>query len=125
MSESERPGRARATERRWATLAEAMALPMPDGQRSVSVLAHGSMLVKYYAPRGIDLQTPHDQDEIYIVARGSGWFVNGERRHRCAEGDVLLALAGVAHRFEDFSEDFGVWVVFYGPPGGEEPRATA
>jgi hypothetical protein len=27
--------------------------------------------------------------------------------------------AGVPHRFEDFSADFGVWVVFYGRSGGE------
>jgi hypothetical protein len=22
-------------------------------------------------------------------------------------------------RFEDFSDDFATWVIFYGPPGGE------
>ena len=27
--------------------------------------------------------------------------------------------AGVVHRFEGFSEDFLVWVFFYGPEGGE------
>jgi hypothetical protein len=27
--------------------------------------------------------------------------------------------AGIEHRFEDFSEDLAVWVVFYGPTGGE------
>jgi hypothetical protein len=30
--------------------------------------------------------------------------------------------AGVVHRFEEFTEDLVVWVVFYGPEGGE--RAT-
>jgi hypothetical protein len=29
--------------------------------------------------------------------------------------------AGVVHRFEDFSDDLAVWVVFYGPEGGEIP----
>ena len=24
------------------------------------------------------------------------------------------------HRFEAFSEDFATWVVFWGPPGGEQ-----
>ena len=28
--------------------------------------------------------------------------------------------AGVGHRFEDFSEDLAVWVIFYGPEGGEQ-----
>jgi hypothetical protein len=27
----------------------------------------------------------------------------------------------VVHRFLDFSDDLTVWVVFYGPPGGERP----
>jgi hypothetical protein len=29
--------------------------------------------------------------------------------------------AGVEHRFEEFSKDLAVWVVFYGPDGGELP----
>ena len=29
--------------------------------------------------------------------------------------------AGVEHRFEEFTEDLLVWVVFYGPEGGESP----
>jgi len=33
--------------------------------------------------------------------------------------DVLFAAAGVEHRFENFSEDLVVWVMFYGPEGGE------
>jgi hypothetical protein len=32
---------------------------------------------------------------------------------------LLFAHAGVVHRFEDFSDDFVVWVFFYGPDGGE------
>jgi hypothetical protein len=32
---------------------------------------------------------------------------------------VLFAAAGVAHRFENFTDDFAVWVFFYGPEGGE------
>ncbi len=50
------------------------------------------------------------------------WFVNEDRRHPFSVGDVLFVPAGVAHRFEDFSDDFGTWVVFYGPEGGERPR---
>jgi hypothetical protein len=29
--------------------------------------------------------------------------------------------AGVVHRFESFSNDLVVWVLFYGPVGGEAP----
>jgi mannose-6-phosphate isomerase-like protein (cupin superfamily) len=106
----------------WVTLQQAMAQPIPRGERSAPVLAHGSMLVKYYAPRESDQQTPHIRDELYVVVRGSGWFVNGDRRHPFSVGDLLFVPAGVPHRFEDFTDDFGTWVVFYGPEGGERPR---
>lgn len=95
-------------------------LPAPGTHpRSAAVFQHGSMLLKLFAPRGHDPQTPHTRDELYFVACGAGWFVNGERRHRFETGDVLFVAAGVPHRFEDFSDDLCVWVVFYGPEGGE------
>jgi mannose-6-phosphate isomerase-like protein (cupin superfamily) len=85
------------------------------------VLTHGSARIGVYAPRGVDPQQPHDQDEVYIVARGSGIFLNGTTRVPFAPGDMLFVPAGVVHRFETFSDDFAVWVVFYGPKGGEYP----
>ncbi len=103
------------------TVDEAEKLPIPDGQRSAAVMAHGTMLAKLYAPRGKDEQTPHTQDEIYVVVSGSGMFVNGPERHPFTAGDMLFVPAGVEHRFEEFSDDFAVWVVFYGPEGGEAP----
>jgi hypothetical protein len=36
---------------------------------------------------------------------------------------MLFVPAGVEHRFEDFSDDFAVWVVFWGPDGGEGGEA--
>ena len=105
-----------------ATVEGAAALPIPEGQRSVEVISHGSMVVKYYAPRGRDEQTPHTRDELYVVARGHGNFFNGDKMHPFSAGDVLFVPAGVEHRFEDFTDDFGTWVVFYGPEGGERPR---
>lgn len=106
------------------TLAEALErLPGPQREDSVSVFEHGSLVVKLYAPRGQDLQTPHSRDEIYVVANGSGEFVCGDERQAFAGHDVLFAAAGVAHRFENFSDDFYVWVFFYGPEGGELDRS--
>lgn len=108
---------------RWrAAVEQATTLPVPEGQRSVEVLSHGTMVVKYYAPRGTDEQTPHTRDELYVIARGSGTFVNGDRRHPFSSGDVLFVPARVPHRFEDFTDDFGTWVIFYGPEGGERTR---
>ncbi|NOT08792.1 MAG: cupin domain-containing protein [Gemmatimonadales bacterium] len=102
------------------TLADALSqLPTPEGKRFVELLKHGTLVVELYAPRGNDPQKPHKQDEVYVVMAGRGQFVNGKNRHPFGPGDLLFVPAGVVHRFEDFSEDLAVWVVFYGPEGGE------
>jgi mannose-6-phosphate isomerase-like protein (cupin superfamily) len=72
-----------------------------------------------YAPRGIDPQKPHTRDEIYVVAAGSGKFELDGSQEPYTVGDVLFAPAGVSHKFLDFTDDFAVWVFFYGPEGGE------
>jgi mannose-6-phosphate isomerase-like protein (cupin superfamily) len=94
-------------------------LPGPAGERYVELFKHGTLSVELYAPRGHDPQHPHTRDEVYVVVQGSGYFRNGETRHRFAPGDLLFVPAGMVHRFEDFTDDLAVWVVFYGPEGGE------
>ena len=107
-------------DRRQVSVAEALdELPGPTGERFAQVLTHGTLAVEIYAPRGHDPQTPHTRDEVYVVVLGEGFFVNGDTRRRFQPGDVLFVPAGVVHRFEDFSDDFVVWVFFYGPEGGE------
>ncbi len=101
------------------TLAEASQAPLSPGRLSALLLKHGSMELRYYAPKGDDPQTPHDQDEIYIVASGKGFFVRGPERVAFGPQDALFVAAGVHHRFEDFSPEFAAWVVFYGQKGGE------
>ena len=102
------------------TLAQGMAaLPGPNGERSVAVFEHGTLQLKVYAPRGTDPQQPHTRDELYFVARGGGEFVSNGERIPFVAGDTLFVAAGHTHRFENFSADFVVWVVFYGAEGGE------
>src|SRR5882724_12500951 len=102
------------------TLKEALSkIPGPNGNRFATVFEHGTLSVEIYAPRGEDLQQPHTRDEAYIVMQGSGEFINGDLRHSFQPGDFLFAAAGVAHRFVNFTDDFVVWVIFYGPEGGE------
>jgi mannose-6-phosphate isomerase-like protein (cupin superfamily) len=98
-------------------LDEALArLPGPDGKRFASVLDEGADLeVEIYAPGGVDPQMPHRRDELYVVVSGSGFFRMGTGRERFGPGDLLLAPAGAVHRFEEFSDDLVVWVMFYGP----------
>ena len=90
-----------------------------DGKRFLEVLTRGSLSVEIYAPRGHDPQTPHTRDEVYVVVEGRGEFINGNERHAFSPGDFLFVPAGVEHRFVDFTDDLVVWVIFYGPEGGE------
>jgi len=107
---------------RSAMLEEQLAkLPGPSGERFATAFTHGTLRMLIYAPRGSDPQQPHEQDEVYVVMRGSGNFVLGTQRQRFGSGDVLFAPAKSAHRFEDFTDDLTLWVVFYGPKGGEAP----
>jgi mannose-6-phosphate isomerase-like protein (cupin superfamily) len=92
-----------------------------DSLPSALVFERGTLQVKMYRPAKHDRQRPHTRDEIYVVARGSGWFVNGIERHPFQTGDMLFVPAGAEHRFEKFTDDFCTWVMFYGPEGGEKP----
>ncbi len=106
------------------TLAEAVgalaAIPT-GGKPFAQLVTRGTLRVGLYAPRGKDPQKPHDQDEVYVVMSGEGMFRNGSRTHPFQPGDVLFVPAGVPHLFESFSDDLYVWVIFYGPEGGEDP----
>ena len=101
-------------------LAEAGArIPGPAGEHAVSILQRGSLNVKLSLPVPPNQQTPHEQDEVYVVIRGRGVLFHDGKRDPFEPGDLLFVAAGIDHRFEDFTEDIAVWVVFYGPPGGE------
>jgi mannose-6-phosphate isomerase-like protein (cupin superfamily) len=94
-------------------------LPGPRGERFVGVFRHGSLEIEYYAPRERDPQQPHSRDELYVVVSGRAVFQHDGRRTTVGPGDCLFVAAGVEHRFESFDDDFGAWVFFYGPEGGE------
>ncbi len=101
------------------TIEHALAQVNTQDQPFIELFKHGSLVVEMYQPVGVDSQQPHSRDELYVVAAGSGWFVNGDRRKPFQAGEVLFVPAGVEHRFEDFTDDFATWVIFYGPEGGE------
>lgn len=95
-------------------------LPTPEGKRFVELFKHGTLTVDLYAPRGLDAQTPHARDEVYVIASGTGTFRHGHDKDvTFSPGDVFFVAAGVEHRFKDFTDDFATWVFFYGPEGGE------
>jgi hypothetical protein len=102
------------------SLADALAKgPPPPGNLAIPVFGHGTLEAELYAPKGSDAQQPHARDEIYVVAQGTAAFFDGSQLQPVQQGSFLFVPAGRVHRFESFSDDFIVWVFFYGPPGGE------
>lgn len=87
-------------------------LPGPAQERFVELFRKDRVSIEIYAPRGTDPQQPHEQDEIYVVVSGTGSFVAGDSRRPLGPGDAIFVEAGVVHRFEDFTDDLVVWVVF-------------
>src|SRR5262245_2284423 len=102
-------------------LADAEAsIPGPAGEHAMNVMQRGTLKAMLALGRFAPLPrptTPHEQDEVYVIVRGRGVFFHGGKRDLFEAGDLLFVAAGVEHRFEDFSDDLTVWVVFYGPPG--------
>ncbi|HET9744837.1 MAG TPA: cupin domain-containing protein [Chitinophagaceae bacterium] len=84
------------------------------------MMKHGTMTIEYFAPQEVDEQTPHKQDEIYVIIKGHGTLYRDGKRISCKKNDVLFVPAGMEHYFENFSDDFATWVIFYGPEGGED-----
>jgi mannose-6-phosphate isomerase-like protein (cupin superfamily) len=89
----------------WAEL-----LRVPDLSFGLYVLPAG----------GIDRQSPHAEDEVYVVLAGRGRFTAGDETIGCGPGDILFVPALVPHRFHDIDEELRVVVVF-GP--AEHSRA--
>jgi mannose-6-phosphate isomerase-like protein (cupin superfamily) len=77
----------------------------------------------YVLPAGAtDEQSPHTEDEVYLVVAGASLFTAGEETREVRAGDVLYVAAGVAHRFHDISDDLRVLVVFAPPEGTLQAR---
>ena len=87
-------------------------------QLFTELFKHGTLSLEVYKPIQVDNQKSHDRDEIYVVISGSGKFYCGDEHYAFEKGDFLFVPAGVEHRFEEFSDDFSTWVIFYGPVGG-------
>ncbi len=93
---------------------EAIKLLEKENAPFVQVMKDGKMKVEYFAPKHLDRQTPHSQDELYIIIAGETEFLREGENMKCSKGDVLFVPAKMEHRFMNFSEDFATWVIFYG-----------
>jgi mannose-6-phosphate isomerase-like protein (cupin superfamily) len=94
-------------------------LPLPpddkwkDGVWDVETFSKNGITLVFFAPRGVDYQTFHDKDEFYFIIRGSGELVTGVSRLSFESGDVLFVEANKEHHFENFTDDFATWAVFF------------
>jgi len=70
---------------------------------------------------GVDGQSPHTEDEVYVILAGRARFTAGTETRDVVPGDTIFVAAEVPHRFHDIAEELRVIVVF-GP--AEDTRAT-
>ncbi|MDM7921791.1 MAG: cupin domain-containing protein [Pyrinomonadaceae bacterium] len=95
------------------------ALPLPgnekwkDGVWDIEPYEKDGVRLAFFAPRGTDYQTFHQEDEFYFIARGSAVLLIDGEPHPCTAGDALFVPAMAEHHFSDISDDFATWAVFF------------
>lgn len=61
---------------------------------------------------GTDEQSPHTEDEIYVITAGRATRQSGSDRVEVRAGSVVYVPAGEVHHFVDVAEDLAAIVVF-------------
>jgi mannose-6-phosphate isomerase-like protein (cupin superfamily) len=61
---------------------------------------------------GLDDQTAHTEDEIYVVTKGVARLVTPDEEVAVQPGSVVYVPAGEEHKFVDVTEDLAMIVVF-------------
>ncbi len=96
-------------------------IPGPAGEHALRLLQRGTLDVALSIPQRPIPQSPHEQDELYIIIRGRGVLFHDGKRDPFEPGDFLFVAAGVEHQFEDITDDLALWRIFYGSRDGEVP----
>ena len=99
-----------------------VSIPLEEAVRQVSgssenyleLLGRAGFDIGIYQPVDVDVQTDHARDEVYVVATGAGEFVCGDATRTFSHGDMFFVPAKVPHRFQNFTDDFSTWVIFFG-----------
>src|SRR6201994_486855 len=78
------------------SLAAALALPRTPG-RSAEVFVDGDLEVRFAARPTNGPQFPHERDELYFVAAGTGRYRVMDEVNAVGPGDVLFCAAHVTH----------------------------
>jgi mannose-6-phosphate isomerase-like protein (cupin superfamily) len=79
---------------------------MTDADRSrviplVTVMQRGTVRALLSLSVSPNRQTPHTQDEVYVIVRGRGVLFHNGRRDQFEARDFIFVAAGVEHWFED------------------------
>jgi len=75
----------------------------------------------YNLPAGArDLQSPHDEDEVYFVIEGRGRLRVGTEEHTVGPGSILFVEATSEHSFFEIDEDITLLVFFASGGPSEE-----
>ena len=80
-----------------------------------------SMGLYVLAAGAVDGQSPHTEDEAYIVLAGRARFTAGDRTQDVAPGDTIVVRAGLPHLFHDITDELRLIVVFAPPEGSSAP----
>lgn len=84
-----------------------------DGVYDLEPFKKSHVTLVFFAPKGKDHQTFHDEDEFYFIARGIGTLIIDGKATAFTAGDAFFVPANVPHHFEDFSDDFATWAIFF------------
>jgi mannose-6-phosphate isomerase-like protein (cupin superfamily) len=79
-------------------------LRVPDLSMGLYVLAAG----------GVDSQSPHTEDEVYVVMEGKAVLRIAEHDHPVRAGSVAYVAKNVEHRFHSIESELRV-LVFFAP----------
>ena len=67
----------------------------------------------YHLPKGAkDMQTPHDEDEVYFVLEGRASMKVADEMKEVSSGDILYVKATEDHSFFEIEEDMTLLVFF-------------
>lgn len=97
------------------SLAEASEKLSQHHKEFLLLFKNNTLDLELYKPHLVDKQTPHDRDEVYIIASGEATFELEGEQMMVKTGDFLFVPAYSIHKFVQFSEDFSTWVLFFGP----------
>ena len=99
--------------------------PPEDGELNhwVVHLSTGDLSVGTYSipEGGLDNQTAHHEDEIYVVYSGTATIVTDAGSEQVGPGSVIFVPPGEKHTFTDVRGDFSVLGVFAPPYMSRKP----